>query len=245
MIYTTVIFNKKNASYFSCVVFLSIVVVHITDENSALFVLNRVLDTITGIIIAFVINNMRIPRKKRKDVLFVSELDSVLLTMKESLTNYSRFQLNKMLDEGANFTIATMRSPAALLEAFDGIRLRLPVVVMDGAMMFDIKEKRCLKLYEMSNKEAMEFINIFKHRNFHCFINVVVEDSVMIYYGEFKNEVEKDIYNKLRVSPYRNYIKFGSIDGVSDAVIEGKDGNEIVKKFNKVYEPYFWKRNVL
>ncbi|MGN0143884.1 MAG: HAD hydrolase family protein [Clostridium sp.] len=322
VIYTTVLLNRKNASYFSCVVYLSIVVIHITDDDPYLFVLNRVLDTMIGIAIAFVVNNFKIPRKKRKDILFVSELDDVLLTMKESLTSYSKFELNKMLDEGAKFTIATMRPPASLLEALNGININLPVVVMDGAMIFDIKQNKCLKLYKMTAEETNEFVNFFHERNYHCFVNVVMEDSVVIYYGDFKNEVEERIYNELRVSPYRNYVKgqfplnngaayimlidteerieelyldlvqagytkshkilkypshdykgymyikvynkkavkknmikeikkmakadriitFGNIEGVSDIIITGKDGNEIVKKFKKTYEPYFWKR---
>ena len=49
VLYTTVLIRKKKASYFSCVVFLSIVVNHITDDNPYLFVFNRGLDTMIGI----------------------------------------------------------------------------------------------------------------------------------------------------------------------------------------------------
>ena len=44
VLYTTVVMQKKQASYFSCVVFLSIVVNHIGDLNPYLFVWNRFLD---------------------------------------------------------------------------------------------------------------------------------------------------------------------------------------------------------
>ena len=50
VIYSTVVINKKNASYFSCVVFLSIVVNHLNDKNPYFFVFNRVLDTMIGIV---------------------------------------------------------------------------------------------------------------------------------------------------------------------------------------------------
>ena len=52
ILYTTVLLKKKNASYFSTVVFLSIVVNHIGDQNPLLFVFNRVLDTMIGIVLA-------------------------------------------------------------------------------------------------------------------------------------------------------------------------------------------------
>ena len=41
VLYTTVLIKKKQASYFSCVVFLSIVVNHVADANSYLFVWNH------------------------------------------------------------------------------------------------------------------------------------------------------------------------------------------------------------
>jgi hypothetical protein len=58
IIYTTVLINQKKASYFSCVVFLSIVVNHLMDENPYLFVLNRSLDTLIGIFVALILNSL-------------------------------------------------------------------------------------------------------------------------------------------------------------------------------------------
>lgn len=207
IIYTTVIFNKKNASYFSCVVFLSIVVNHLKDKNPYLFVFNRMMDTMIGIGLALIINTFELPRKRRNDLLFVAELDKVLLNMKETLTSYSKIELNKMLDDGVKLTIATMKTPGALVTSLQDIRLNLPVIAMDGAILFDMKENKYLKVYEMTHEETKKLVDLIQARNMHCFINTVVEDSIMIYYGDFKNPVESDIYNNLRSSPYRNYIK--------------------------------------
>lgn len=56
VIYTSVMIKKKQASYFSCVVFLSIVVNHIGDANPYLFACNRFLDTVIGIAIGVLVN---------------------------------------------------------------------------------------------------------------------------------------------------------------------------------------------
>lgn len=324
VIYTTVICNKKNASYFSCVVFLSITIVHITDTNPYLFVFNRFLDTMIGIGLALMINSARIPRKRRTDCLFVLELDDALLTIQETMTPYSKIELNKMIDNGAKFTITTMRPPAALLPALQGIRINLPVVAMNGAVLYDVNENRFLKKYAMTYEEMNTFIDFFHERDFHCFVNVIIEDSVAIYYQEFKNPVEQKMYEQLRSSPYRNYIKgkptkqgdtvylmlidteeriehlykeleeagytkshkilkyasndypgymyikiynkeadkknmiqhikqmigmkeivtLGKVEGTGSDKIGGKDCNEIVRSFKKVYEPYFWSKSV-
>ena len=57
VIYVTLLLHKRDASYFSCVVFLSIVVIHIGDANPYLFVFNRVMDTMIGIIIGMLVNS--------------------------------------------------------------------------------------------------------------------------------------------------------------------------------------------
>ena len=56
IIYTTVVIKQKKASYFSCVVFLSIVVNHFMDENPYIFVANRTLDTLIGIVLGLALN---------------------------------------------------------------------------------------------------------------------------------------------------------------------------------------------
>lgn len=56
VIYTTVVIQQKKASYFSCVVFLSIVVNHLMDENPYLFVFNRSMDTLIGIFVGLILN---------------------------------------------------------------------------------------------------------------------------------------------------------------------------------------------
>lgn len=79
IIYTTVLIQQKKASYFSCVVFLSIVVNHLLDENPYLFVLNRSFDTLIGIFVGLVLNSdliyrdMRNADQKEKEGTYIGE----------------------------------------------------------------------------------------------------------------------------------------------------------------------------
>lgn len=205
IIYTTVLMNRRNASYFACVVFLSITVMHITDPNPYLFVLNRVLDTLIGIGISMAVNHAHLPRKTRRDVLFVSGINDTL-TPHETLSSFSKIELNRMLDSGANFTVSTLRTPASLVEDLRGIRLRLPVIAMDGAALFDMKENRYLKTVPLSLEETHGLRALLAKQDIHVFTNIVEEDRWTIYYGDFRNEAERNIYTALRRSPYRNYI---------------------------------------
>ena len=89
VIYSTVLIKRKQASYFSCVVFLSIVINHIGDANPYLFVWNRFLDTVIGILIGLFINNMRLCIKPDRDTLFVSGVDDILVDKNTRVRSFS------------------------------------------------------------------------------------------------------------------------------------------------------------
>lgn len=207
LIWTTVVLKKKQASYFSCVVFLSIVVIHMQDENCFLFVWNRVLDTMIGIVIGVGVNLFHLPRKTRKDILFISGLDDTLLNKEYHLNDYCKVELNRMLDQGMNFTLSTMRPPAAIMEPMSEIRLKLPVIAMDGAVLYDTKNKRYLQKIELSPEDKKSVHQILEKLSLVYFANVIVDDTLLIYYKTPDSPVQEQLISELRASPYRNYIK--------------------------------------
>lgn len=210
VLYATVILNKKNASYFSCVVFLSIVVIHGGDINPFIFTLNRVIDTMVGILIGVAVNLFHLPRKQHKEILFISGLDDTLLDSDYHLNDYCKVELNRMIEEGLNFTLSTMRPPASIIEPMADIKLKLPVIAMNGGVLYDTQSKRYLEKIEIEKKEAIEIAKFLDENNILYFANVVVDDTLLIYYNRRPaldfDEVQIGLINTLRKSPYRNYI---------------------------------------
>ena len=112
------------------------------------------------------------------------------------------FQLPRRMQ----FTLSTMRTPASVREATRDLRLRLPVIVMDGAALYDMEKKRYLHACVLPRELALRCEAVFRAQGIHCFLNGVLDDNLMIYYGEFHHETERAIFEKLRTSPYRNYV---------------------------------------
>ena len=206
VIYTTVLIKRPNASYFSCVVFLSITVIHMTDENPFMFVLNRVLDTFIGIAVGMLVNSARLPRRRITDTLFTAELDDMLSPISEQLTPFSKVEINRMLSEGLNFTLVTMRTPASLMDIVSDVELKLPVVVMNGAALYDFCNNSYVKAYIISGDTCEKARNIINNAGMNVFTNALCDDSLVIYYDRLENEAEKAIFTSLKKSPYRNYI---------------------------------------
>lgn len=81
--------------------------------------------------------------------LFVSDLDGTLLTHSGTVSAYSLEKINRLIDCGIEFTIATARSATSAKRAISGLQLHLPVVVFNGGLVYRYQEKKelCKKCF--------------------------------------------------------------------------------------------------
>ena len=177
--------------------------------------INRSVETIIGILVSLGVNNLHLPRKRTEDYLFVTGFDGALYDEKNGISPYASFELNQLLQDGLPFTIATERTPASLMADLKGLDLRLPVIAMDGAVLYDVKDKRYRATSGLPKEWVDRICTLVKEKEYHYFLNVIWQNVLLIYFGEFKNEVERELYLSNRRSPYRNYI-YGEMpeDGV-------------------------------
>ena len=103
VIYSTVLLKITESSYFTAVVFLSIIMNHIGDANPYIFVFNRSMDTIIGVGFAVFANCLHLPRTRDRETLFVSGVDHVLFREDRNLSPFTRIQLNRFIKDGCRF----------------------------------------------------------------------------------------------------------------------------------------------
>ena len=177
------------------------------DASPFLFVFNRVLDTLIGVGIALIVNTVHLPRKRQKDILFVSGIDDTLLNQKDQMSPYSRIELNRLIDSGAKFTVSTGRTPATIRESLPGIHLKLPVIAMDGAVLCDLNENSYLMKYQMSTSQAQTICDFLDRKGTSYFTNCVVDDLLVIYYDQLISPLHQEVYERRHRSPHRNYVQ--------------------------------------
>lgn len=206
VLYTTVLLKKPGASALAAVVLLSIT---LSDAGTVPLVnaINRSVETIIGIVVSLGVNVVHLPRRRENEILFVSGFDGALFDEKMGgISPYSLFELNQLLKDGLAFTVATERTPASLLASMGDIKLNLPVIAMDGAVLYDMKEKRYLACQGISPETTKRIEATLTDINLHYFLNVVWQDVLLIYYQKFRNEEEEKLYEMARLSPHRNYV---------------------------------------
>ena len=205
VIYTTVIIKQRDTAYFANVVYLSIVINNITN-NPFFFAWNRFLDTMIGILIALLVNSFRLPRERNRNILFVADLDTALLDKEQKLSGFSRVELNRMIARGAKFTVSTTHTPGGLADLLKDLRLNSPVIVLDGAALYNIQEKMYVRSYIISHNKTKEIMEFLHANGMNWFSVVIIDDMLVIYYQQTENVAYNQLVKELRISPHHNYV---------------------------------------
>ena len=206
VIYSTVLLKKKNASFFSCVVFLSIALTHSFDQHPYLFVFDRILDTFIGIGVGIGINEIHLPIKHDNETLYISGIDDVLVSSDKHSVSYSKVELNRLIKSGVKFSISTVRTSAELISIMNGVELNQPVIVMDGAALYDIQENRYLETFPLPDDICATAEQIIADCGLNCFVSALCDFTLLTYYGELKNQTEADWFETQRHALHINFI---------------------------------------
>ena len=207
VIYTCVLLHKNNTAFFSCVVFLSISLTHSFDEAKYLFVLNRMLDTWIGILIGIAVNNFRLPEKLDTSTIYVSGIDAVLLSEHPYNVPYSKVELNRLIKKGVQFTVSTVHTLDEVIALMDGVDLRLPVIVMDGAVLYHLREHRTIAYEALDPQTAAQAEELLESEGVHCFVTALLEETFLTYYGTLQNQAEQTYFTEHRASPHCHFIR--------------------------------------
>ena len=208
VLYTAVLFNQKESAGLAAVAFLGIVAFPLAGQNPFVFVGGRFVDIMIGVLIAIAVNAFHLPRDRNTNILFVSDIDHIMKGGSDiEIAPNCKIELNHLIERGARFTMSTWRTPASLLSITEDIDLNEPVVVMNGAAIFDVKDNAYIETSNMSYEEASKVMSFLDKYDFNFFINVVVGDALLIYYDKLENEAEKGMYDDTKISPHRNYVQ--------------------------------------
>lgn len=206
-IYSTVVLRVTGMANLAAVVFLSIGINYIQGVNAYTYAFNRLLDTVIGLLIAELVNRVQLPRARHTDTLFVSGLGTAIMPEGSTLSPYSKVELNRLIEDGALFTISTRASQATVRELMEGVDLRLPIITMSGAAVYDLKNEQYLRTTPMSPEKARRVMDWARSEQLPFFCHIIRDNMLIIRYRELANVAMQNAYEKRRRSIYRNYVQ--------------------------------------
>ncbi len=95
------------------------------------------------------------------NTLYVSDLDFTLLEADASLTDAVADRLNRLIDDGILFSIATARSEPAIRHIMANVRFNLPIVEGNGSVIRDLQTGAVRKSFGIDQDAAAEISEVF------------------------------------------------------------------------------------
>lgn len=206
-IYSTVAFRRPEASGLAAIVQLCLVVAFPEIEDPLGDTLAKIVDVLIGTAIAISVNALRLPRGRDPKKLFFVRSKDLVPDRYTQVPSTVMFLLKKLLQDGARIVLMSEHAPAFFTGQVGTLRLNAPMIVMDGAGIFDVNQNRFLWKATISNKAAAELRRSLDGRKLSYFVYTIHHQKVCIFHHGAMREPELAVYQLLRRSPYRSYLE--------------------------------------
>jgi hydroxymethylpyrimidine pyrophosphatase-like HAD family hydrolase len=201
VIYSTVLLGISQYALFAAVVFLGIAMYHIDDANPYIHVFYRTLETIIGVGVAIAVNSFHLPRVRDRSTLFVSGIDDVLFREDREISRYTKVELNRFLQEGMKFTVSTKQTPATVREILTDVKLQLPIIAMDGAVLYDLHSMKYVRTEKIAPDLVSQISDFLHSEGIPFFVNTVRDDLLVIYFKDYRDLILDEIKDAHNISP--------------------------------------------
>lgn len=157
---------------------------------------------------------------QKEKTLFISDLDGTLLTRSGSLSEFTISNVHKLISNDYNFTIATARPFALVKTIIETLKIKLPLVINNGGIIYDPIKKRAIKVCTI-NKDTID--TVFKTLNMLKVIPFVhaidADGNINIYYSKIVNKCQE------------KQIEFANILSAGEYAVKVDDVQEIENIF--------------
>ncbi|MFJ6533293.1 HAD-IIB family hydrolase [Microbacterium sp. NPDC091662] len=114
--------------------------------------------------------------------LFVSDLDGTLLNANRQITERTAQAVNRLIELGGLFAIATARMPHSCRDRLAPLNLELPAIVMNGAALYSFAQARFIHWYPISRRAVEHVQDAITRHNAGAFIYAIHDGKLRIGY---------------------------------------------------------------
>lgn len=150
--------------------------------------------------------------------LFVSDLDGTLLNKNAEVSDVTKDIINREIEKGLHFTISTARTPTTALKIVEDLNLKLPVMMMNGVLIYDMEKKTYLQKEAMDETTIMVLLGLIKTKGLSCFLYGLEENQFVAYYDSV-DSTSLNYFRNERIMKFDK--KFTEVEDLS--LVAGKD----------------------
>ncbi len=206
-LYSAVFVRMPDAAGLASIVFLCIVIAFPDIEDPLRQAAHRILDVFVGTTVATAVNVFRLPRAKRRDLLFFIRTRDLAPDRFSHMPPTAQMQLNYLYKDGARISLMSEHAPAFFALQMNGVRLSAPLIVMDGAAIYDANENRYLDAVTIPPEDSASVRAKLEALGISYFTYTIHRDKTCVFHSGDYREEEKIVLERMRRSPYRSYLE--------------------------------------
>lgn len=206
-LYSAVLFRVPDTSSLAAIVFLCIVIAFPDIDSPLEQAAYRMLDVFIGTVVAIGVNVFRLPRRKNKNLVFFVKSRDLVPDRFSHIPSAALFRLNYLYNDGARICLMSEHAPAFFTLQMSAAKLNVPLIVMDGAAIYDAVENRYLRTETIEPEDSARLRERLDELGLSYFIYTVHKNKTCIFHhGEYTG-AEMTILDRMRRSPYRSYLE--------------------------------------
>lgn len=206
-LYTAVVLRRSDASGLAAIVFICIVIAYPDIEEPLKSCGALIFGVLLGTVISIAVNVFRLPRWKNRNLVFFVRVKDLVPDRFSQISPTVLFRLNALLADGARICLMSEHAPAFFTMQLHAARLELPMIVMDGAAIYDTREGSYIYAENIPPTDSVWLMTELDLMGISHFIYTIHNGKACIFHQGDYSDSEKTVYEQMRRSPYRNYLE--------------------------------------
>ena len=205
-LHSAVLIKKPDVAGLAAIVFICVVVNYPDIESPMDQAFHRILDVLVGTTIAITVNAVRLPRKKLKNRVFFIRLKDLRPNQFMEIPTTVLYRLQYLLQDGAKISLMSEHAPAFYATQLGSLPFSVPMIVMDGAAIYDINENAYRWIQSIDSNSSRWLMKRLESMDLSFFIYTIHRDRNCIFHHGTLTEAENIVYQHVKKSPYRYYL---------------------------------------
>lgn len=137
--------------------------------------------------------------------LYITDLDGTLLTSEASVSDRTKNLINSLIDKGVLFSLATARTHATVSEMFSDVKLNVPLVMMNGVIIYDPTENKVVSSADIPRSAAEKVLGVFEKHGKAPMLYYPDGNKINIYFSDLNNNYQQDYINLRNESGIKHF----------------------------------------
>ncbi len=211
-LYSTVLVRMPTAASLAAIVFLCIVISFPEIDEPLRRAGTRMLDVFIGTAVAVAVNVFRFPRRKNPNLVFFVRTEDLAPDRFSHIPPTALYRLNHLYNDGAKICLMSEHAPAFFTVQMGAAKVSIPMIVMDGAAVYDPHENTYLHAETLPPEASKRVMERLDEKQISYFIYTIHHDKTCIFHRGSVREEEQVVYERMRRSPYRSYLEGEILD---------------------------------